>query len=69
MSEEKWKTVELYGGAFTLEVPERFYDISQYRDVPNHQEVRTNCHALMISKLFLLQRLRMIQVSHAFEIL
>lgn len=31
--------VDLYGGAFTMEVPERFVDISYYRHLPNHQEV------------------------------
>jgi len=36
---EKYKSIELYGGAFSLTVPERFVDISDYRPIPDHQEV------------------------------
>ena len=29
----------LYGGAITAEVPDRFVDVSQFRDIPDNQEV------------------------------
>jgi hypothetical protein len=32
-------TRELYGGAFTIDIPKCFADISEVREVPNHQEV------------------------------
>lgn len=34
-----FRTVELYGGAFTIDYPNRFLDISHYRPIPDHQEV------------------------------
>ncbi|KAJ2721612.1 hypothetical protein GGI07_003849 [Coemansia sp. Benny D115] len=33
------KTQELYGGAFTMKIPGHLVDISQLREVPDHQEV------------------------------
>ena len=33
------KTVSLYGGAITCQIPERFLDCSEFRQVPDHQEV------------------------------
>ncbi len=42
MSNEAWKTVGLYGGVFAIDLPERFLDISEFRVVPDHQEVRVN---------------------------
>jgi hypothetical protein len=38
-SQEKWRPVELYGGAITAQFPERFVDVSDFRPVPDHQEV------------------------------
>ncbi len=35
-----WKTVHLFGGAFEVTVPNDFTDMSDYRDIPNNQEVR-----------------------------
>ena len=29
---------QLYGGAMSIDIPERFEDISQFRQVPDHQE-------------------------------
>ena len=40
----------LFGGAIELELPDRFEDISSYRDVPDNQEVRRS----------------VLRVSHAF---
>lgn len=31
---------QLYGGAAQLAVPQRFADISDFRPIPDHQEVR-----------------------------
>lgn len=41
---ESWKLVELWGGAFQALVPKRFHDVSQFRDVPSHQEVISPCY-------------------------
>lgn len=35
-----WKAVELYGGAIITQLPERFVDVSDFRPVPDHQEVQ-----------------------------
>lgn len=35
---------DLFGGAVTMALPARFEDISQFREVPDHQEV--SCSAL-----------------------
>jgi len=35
----QFATHELYGGAFKIDLPTSYADISQIRDVPNHQEV------------------------------
>ena len=32
----------LYGGALEMDIPVRFEDISDFRPVPDHQEVRVN---------------------------
>jgi hypothetical protein len=40
LSQETWRTVELYGGAITTQFPERFVDVSDFRPIPDHQEVR-----------------------------
>ena len=31
---------ELYGGAMSIALPQRFVDISDFRPIPDHQEVR-----------------------------
>ncbi len=36
---ESFHTVELYGGACLLSIPSRFIDISQFRQISDHQEV------------------------------
>lgn len=36
----EWAAEPLFGGAMELELPLRFTDISKYRPVPDHQEVR-----------------------------
>eukprot|EP00656_Telonema_subtile_P029434 TRINITY_DN32572_c0_g1_i1.p1 TRINITY_DN32572_c0_g1~~TRINITY_DN32572_c0_g1_i1.p1 ORF type:complete len:184 (+),score=52.28 TRINITY_DN32572_c0_g1_i1:191-742(+) len=41
MSEQR----PLWGGAVSVELPERFVDISRFRDVPDYQEVFTDPHA------------------------
>lgn len=30
---------ELFGGALSIELPSRFVDLSQFRQIPDHQEV------------------------------
>jgi hypothetical protein len=42
LAQETWRTVELYGGAITTQFPERFVDVSDFRPVPDHQEVRSD---------------------------
>lgn len=37
--EANWRTVELFGGALSAQIPERFSDVSDFRPVPDHQEV------------------------------
>lgn len=41
---------ELFGGAIDLNFPERFVDISNFRQVPDHQEVSSekNCFTIVI---------------------
>lgn len=39
LAPDEFRTVELYGGAFTIDYPNRFVDISHYRPIPDHQEV------------------------------
>ncbi|WIA22949.1 hypothetical protein OEZ86_009880 [Tetradesmus obliquus] len=39
LSQETWRPVELYGGAIIAQFPERFVDVSDFRPVPDHQEV------------------------------
>jgi hypothetical protein len=36
---EQLKPAQLYGGAITTALPSRFVDVSQMRQVPDHQEV------------------------------
>lgn len=43
LSQETWRPVELYGGAIIAQFPERFVDVSDFRPVPDHQEVRGHC--------------------------
>lgn len=33
------RAVELFGGAIIANIPERFVDVSDFRPVPDHQEV------------------------------
>ena len=42
MDGQGWRTVPLFGGAMECELPERFLDVSDFRPVPDHQEVRWN---------------------------
>lgn len=37
--EASWRPVALFGGAITANIPERFIDVSDFRPVPDHQEV------------------------------
>lgn len=37
---EQWERRELFGGAITAELPARLTDVSDFRPVPDHQEVR-----------------------------
>lgn len=39
MDGQGWRTVPLFGGAMECELPERFLDVSDFRPVPDHQEV------------------------------
>ena len=45
---------DLYGGAVQLTIPHRFVDISDFRPIPDHQEVRTVFWCNMLSRAFLL---------------
>ncbi|KAF2679058.1 Mog1p/PsbP-like protein [Lentithecium fluviatile CBS 122367] len=48
-----FKHVELYGGAITTDLPESYGDVSQIRQVPDHQEVYldTNGYSGIISEI------------------
>jgi hypothetical protein len=35
----EWKTKDLYGGSIRCDIPVNYVDISEFRDVPDHQEV------------------------------
>lgn len=37
--QETFKTINLYGGACRIDIPDRFIDVSNLRQVPDHQEV------------------------------
>lgn len=37
---DDWAAEPLFGGAMEMELPMRFHDISKFRPVPDHQEVR-----------------------------
>lgn len=37
--QEEYKVIELYGGACQISIPQRFIDVSNMRQVPDHQEV------------------------------
>ncbi|KXS95910.1 hypothetical protein AC578_2629 [Pseudocercospora eumusae] len=39
MTSEKFKTIELFGGAIIAEIPATFTDVSKIRQVPDNQEV------------------------------
>lgn len=41
MPEEQLVARALYGGAIEMTIPMRFEDVSDFRPVPNHQEVLT----------------------------
>ena len=43
-AEEGISTRELFGSAITMQMPDRFKDISNYRPVPDHQEVLTDAN-------------------------
>ena len=40
MQEEELVLRQLYGGAVQLSMPHRFQDVSDFRPVPDHQEVK-----------------------------
>ena len=40
MIDEQLLTRALYGGAIELDIPQRFQDVSDFRPVPDHQEVQ-----------------------------
>ncbi|KAF6263329.1 hypothetical protein COO60DRAFT_455417 [Scenedesmus sp. NREL 46B-D3] len=39
LAQDIWRPVELYGGAIAAQFPNRFVDVSDFRPVPDHQEV------------------------------
>jgi hypothetical protein len=39
LTQESWRPVELYGGAIAAQFPKRYVDVSDFRPVPDHQEV------------------------------
>lgn len=39
MLDEQLTTRALFGGAIEMSLPQRFVDVSDYRPVPDHQEV------------------------------
>jgi len=49
-AEEEWHDIQLYGGAMQARLPMRFKDVSDFRPVPDHQEVHiTSCKTLQMS--------------------
>ena len=43
MSEEQLISRAQFGGAIEIDIPARFEDVSDFRPVPDHQEVRFCC--------------------------
>ena len=43
MLDEQLISRSLFGGAIEMEIPARFEDVSDFRPVPDHQEVRMCC--------------------------
>lgn len=39
LNAQSWAVRELYGGAISCAMPKRFVDVSDFRQIPNHQEV------------------------------
>ncbi len=42
MLDEQMITRALFGGAIEMNLPQRFVDVSDYRPVPDHQEVHSS---------------------------
>jgi hypothetical protein len=41
---DAWREVQLWGGAVLAQLPARFADVSDVREVPDHQEVWADAH-------------------------